>query len=153
MKPETENNGLCIDHHKDGTCVRCGRDVDTDDQECIGDRPMTVDIETLAEHVADTLWLSAFADAIDYAHENGHDVAELRAGPGEDWADCPYRPVPAAVQKQAADALARIPTMRPEAELSSDCQKRSLAWNATPNTIPKRARWNNESNDASVRSR
>lgn len=28
---------LCIEHHKDGTCETCGRDVETDDQECRGE--------------------------------------------------------------------------------------------------------------------
>lgn len=70
---------------------------------------MIIDLQTLAEHVADSLWLSTFADAVERAHEDGHDVRDIRPGAGGDWADCPYRPVPSAVLKQAVDALARIP--------------------------------------------
>ena len=67
------------------------------------------DISELAEHVADTWWLSAFADAVERAIDDGDETArELHPGPGGDWADMPYHPVPEGVYRFALDRLARI---------------------------------------------
>lgn len=77
------------------------------------------EIETLAALVADSLWLSAVADAVDRAADDGHPGArEFRPGAGGDWKDTDYRPVPPsflAVALSAADLhrdLAGVLAMR-----------------------------------------
>jgi hypothetical protein len=45
-------------------------------------------LQEIADYVADSLWLSAFADAIERAADDGDtDAAEIRPGAGEDWQD------------------------------------------------------------------
>ena len=43
--------------------------------------------DTVRESCARSLWVSAFADALDRARDDGHDVDDLRAGAGDDWHD------------------------------------------------------------------
>ncbi len=68
-----------------------------------------MDFETIVANVADTFWLVASADALERAADDGHDVSERIPGPGKDWADLPYRPVPDSIAGLARRILARIP--------------------------------------------
>lgn len=68
------------------------------------------EIETLAEYVADSLWLCAVADAVDRAAEDGDESArDFRPGAGGDWKDTDYRPVPPSFLAVARRVLSGLP--------------------------------------------
>lgn len=68
-----------------------------------------IDATDLDVYVADSLRLATYADAIDRAIEDGDESARAqRPGPGEDWRDSDYRPVPRAVLALAQEKLASI---------------------------------------------
>lgn len=69
-----------------------------------------METDTIRDAIARSLWLSAYADAIDNAIGNGEESArDFRAGPGEDWNNV----VPIGFPKEARDkADAILATMR-----------------------------------------
>ena len=68
------------------------------------------EFETVAEHVADSLWLSTVADAVDRAADDGDETArDFRPGAGGDWKDTDYRPVPAPILAAARRILGGLP--------------------------------------------
>lgn len=68
------------------------------------------EIQTLAEYVADSLWLSTVADAVDRAADDGDPGArEFRPGAGGDWKDTDYRPVPPSFVAAAVRILSGLP--------------------------------------------
>lgn len=68
------------------------------------------EIQTLAEYVADSLWLSTVADAVDRAADDGDPGArEFRPGAGGDWKDTDYRPVPGSFLAAAVRILSGLP--------------------------------------------
>lgn len=68
------------------------------------------EIETLAEYVADSLWLCAVADAVERAADDGDPGArDFRPGAGGDWKDTDYRPVPGSFLAVARRVLSGLP--------------------------------------------
>lgn len=68
------------------------------------------EIESLAEYVADSLWLSAVADAVERAADDGDPGArDFRPGAGGDWKDTDYRPVPPSFLAAAVRILSGLP--------------------------------------------
>lgn len=68
------------------------------------------EIETLAAHVADSLWLSTVADAVERAADDGDPGArDFMPGAGGDWKDTDYRPVPGSFLAAAVRILSGLP--------------------------------------------
>ena len=62
-------------------------------------------LSTILEHVTDSLWLSAWADAVERAADRSPKARGLRPGPGGDWADCDKGPAPKRFAQAAHRAL------------------------------------------------
>lgn len=67
-------------------------------------------VDSISDEVADSLWLSAVAEAVERADEEGEpNAANFRPGPGGDWADTDYKPVPASFERAARRILSKVP--------------------------------------------
>lgn len=49
---------------------------------------------SIAEHVTNSVWLSAWADAVERAADRSPKARDLKPGPGGDWQDCRTGPAP-----------------------------------------------------------
>lgn len=68
-----------------------------------------LDLDELASNVADSLWLSAVASAVEQAMEDDEPGADdFGPGPGGDWADTDYKPVPESFEQEARKILAAL---------------------------------------------